>query len=262
MIKVSHECPKSLFEMSKKFNDYEYCLAHLYATDPEYRDFYKKCSAEGRECILDNSIFEGKGLTNEEFADIIVDLRPSHYIIPDVLEDADATIENIIRFKKDFPDLPGKVICVAQGKTYEDIVRCYKVADTYGDKIAISFDYSYYESIFPQYCKLDAWCRGRRALISRMYGDGTWNNDKPHHLLGCGLAKEFGDPFYQKISIESIDTSNPVVAGIKQMSYDGIYGLSEKPSIKLCDLIDYKVSARDEEIVRYNTRAFKRIIGR
>ena len=117
MIKVSHECPKSLFEMSKKFNDYEYCLAHLYATDPEYRDFYKECSAEGRECILDNSIFEGKGLTNEEFADIIVDLKPSHYIIPDVLEDADATIENIVKFKKDFPDLPGKVICVAQGTT-------------------------------------------------------------------------------------------------------------------------------------------------
>ena len=46
------------------------------------------------------------------------------------------------------------------------------------------------------------------------------------------------------------------------MSYDGVYGLSEKPSIKLCDLIDYKVSAREEEIVRYNTRAFKRIIGR
>ena len=262
MIKVSHECPKSLFEMSKKFNDYEYCLAHLYATDPEYRDFYKKCSAEGRECILDNSIFEGKGLTNKEFADIIVDLKPSHYIIPDVLEDADATIENIVKFKKDFPDLPGKVICVAQGKTYEDIVRCYKVADTYGDKIAISFDYSYYESIFPEYCKLEAWCRGRRALISRMYSDGTWNNSKPHHLLGCSLVKEFRDPLYQNISIESIDTSNPIVAGIKQMSYDSIYGLSEKPSIKLCDLIDYKVTPRDEEIVRYNTRVFKRIIGR
>ena len=87
---------------------------------------------------MSNSIFEGKGLTNEEFADIIVDLKPSHYIIPDVLEDADATIENIVKFKKDFPNLPGKVICVAQGKTYEDIVRCYKVADTYGDKIAIS----------------------------------------------------------------------------------------------------------------------------
>ena len=55
--------------------------------------------------------------------------------------------------------------------------------------------------------------------------DGVWNGNKPHHLLGCGLAKEFNDPLYQKISIESIDTSNPVVAGIKHMMYDGIHAL-------------------------------------
>lgn len=262
MIKVSHECPKSLFEKSKGFNDYEYCLAHLYASDPEYRDFYKKQSASGRECILDNSIFEGRGLSNEEFADIIMDLKPSHYIIPDVLEDTEATIANMIKFKKDFPDLPGKVICVVQGKTYEELIKCYRAADKYGDKIAISFDYSYYESIYPQYCKLDAWCRGRQSLISRLIMDGVWNGNKPHHLLGCGLAKEFNDPLYQKISIESIDTSNPVVAGIKHMMYDGIHGLAEKPSVKLCDLIDYDIPVNDLPIVDYNITAFKRIIGR
>ena len=92
MIKVSHECPKSLFEKSKGFNDYEYCLGHLYASDPGYKAFYKEQSASGRECILDNSIFEGRGLSNEEFADIIMDLKPSHYIIPDVLEYKDAPI--------------------------------------------------------------------------------------------------------------------------------------------------------------------------
>ena len=262
MIKVSHECPKSLFEKSKGFNDYEYCLAHLYTSDPEYRDFYKKQSASGRECILDNSIFEGRGLSNEEFADIIMDLKPSHYIIPDVLEDKDATIANMIKFRNDYPNLPGKAICVVQGKTYDELVECYEAADKYGDKIAISFDYSYYENIFPQYCKLDAWCRGRRSLISRLYASNIWNNNKPHHLLGCGLAKEFSEALYQRISIESIDTSNPVVAGIKHLRYDDVYGLAEKPSIKLCDLIDYQVSEEDIDTIEYNTRAFKRIIGR
>ena len=37
---ISHEVPKSLFNQSLEFNDYDYALVHLFDKDPEYLKFY------------------------------------------------------------------------------------------------------------------------------------------------------------------------------------------------------------------------------
>ena len=90
--------------------------------------------------------------------------------------------------------------------------------------------------------------------------DGVWNNQKPHHLLGCSLAKEFKN-YVGDMSIRSVDTSNPVVAGIKELRYTGNLGLNEKPSIMLADLIDHEVTDTEMENIQYNVNSFKDIIG-
>ena len=46
-----------------------------------------------------------------------------------------------------------------------------------------------------------------------VYGD----YNKPHHLLGCSLAKRILKLILDDYSIRSVDTSNPVVAGIKEL---------------------------------------------
>ena len=79
-----------------------------------------------------------------------------------------------------------------------------------------------------------------------MIDAGIWNWNKPHHLLGCSLAKEFRYYINHNVfNIVSCDTSNPIVAALHGMKYDADYGLQTKPSTKLADLIDHQVT-KDE----------------
>ena len=193
-----------------------------------------------------------------KFAKYVEELKPNYYIIPDVLEDGYATIQSFSDFTKTYPELKGAKIGAVQGKTYDEIVDCYRYMSEYADYIAISFDFSYYLVTGRGKTKLERWCDGRERLIRQLIADGIWNHKKPHHLLGCSLAKEFGN--YKDITnIRSVDTSNPVVAGLKGLRYNGSFGLNEKPSIMLADLIDHKVTDSEAEDIYYNTEQFRNI---
>lgn len=265
---VSHETPISFLDESKKYNDYDYALVHLFETHPEYYSFFKSSLLEGREVLLDNSIFELKEAFDPvKFAKYVTELKPTYFIVPDVLEDAIGTVESYNAFRNEYKGLPGMWMGAIQGKTYDEIVECYRYMESFADYIAISFDFSWYQSIGqsnsldPQLAKLERMCDGRRKLISMLMIDGIWNHKKPHHLLGCSLAREFAA--YKTIpSIRSIDTSNPVVGGILEKRYIKDIGLREKPSIMLADLIDHNVTDEQAVDIVYNTTEFKHIIGR
>jgi len=257
---VSHESPISFLKESRKYNDYDYALVHLFETHPVYYQFFKDSINLGRQVLLDNSIFElGESFDSEKFAKYAKELKPSFYIVPDVLEDGYATIKSFSEFINKYPDLPGLKIGAVQGKTYDEIVDCYRYMSDYADYIAISFDFSYYLVNGIGKTKLERWCDGRRRLINQLKADGIWNSNKPHHLLGCSLAKEFKS-YVGDRSIRSVDTSNPVVAGIKELRYNGDLGLNDKPSIMLADLIDHKVTDSEKEDILYNVEKFKDII--
>ena len=258
---ISHESPISFLEESRSYNDYDYALVHLFETHPEYYNFFKNSIKMGRQVLLDNSIFElGEAFDPDKFATYARELKPSFYIVPDVLEDGYATMESFQSFTTKYPDLPGLKIGAVQGKTYDEIIDCYRYMSDFADYIAISFDFSYYLVTGRGKTKLERWCDGRRRLIEQLKSDGIWNKNKPHHLLGCSLAKEFKHYIGDK-SIRSVDTSNPVVAGIKELRYNGDLGLQEKPSIMLADLIDHDVTDSQKEDILYNTEQFKEIIG-
>jgi hypothetical protein len=94
---------------------------------------------------------------------------------------------------------------------------------------------------------------GRVKLLGDLLRDGVINEDKPHHLLGCGLPQEFA--FYKDYKwIYSLDTSNPVVHGIKGVEYreDGLWS---KESQKLFELINHKVE--DINTILYNIHKFR-----
>lgn len=266
MIKRFHEAPKSIFKKVQEYTNGDYALVHLFETDPEYFDLFKEAVRSGREVILDNSVFELEtAFDPDKFLTWIRLLQPTYYIVPDVLEDAAGTIENMGRWIKEFEsDVPKhcKKIGVVQGKDFQDLRYCYyfmdKVANV--DKIAISFDYSYYEKTFPHPNKLIRWALGRVKLLRDLEESGIINKDKPHHLLGCGTPGE--GIFYNSKDfgwIDSIDTSNPVVHGLKDILYEGPLGLTTKESQKLCDLIDSSVSYSQWENIEYNLLAFEKL---
>ena len=265
---VSHETPISFLDNSKQYNDFDYALVHLFETHPEYYSFFKRSLLEGREVLLDNSIFELKeSFDPDKYAKYIEELKPTYFIVPEVLEDAYATVQSFVNFKSKYKDLPGMWIGAVQGKAYDEIVECYKTMSAYADYIAISFDFSWYQQIglstsYNEHLqKLERMCDGRQKLIRMLINDGIWNHKKPHHLLGCSLAKEFAA--YKDIpSIRSCDTSNPVVAGIVGKTYIKGLGLREKPSVLLADLIDQELDEQQQRDIIFNTKEFKHIIGR
>jgi hypothetical protein len=259
---VSHESPLCLLEKSREYNDYDYALVHLFQTEFNYFDFFVESLKQGRKVILDNSVFElGEAFDSKLFAQYVEALKPTEYIIPDVLENAHHTIYKAACFKRDHPNLPGKSIGVVQGKTYEDLLLCYKTLDQLGvDKIAISFDYSYYREVCNHPNKWMAFTLGRVQTLTRMLNEGIINKNKPHHLLGCALPIEF--LFYREGFewIETMDTSSPVVHGLLNILYEP-GGLVNKQSIKLVDLLHSNPTPEQIKLIEANVTLFRSYVN-
>jgi hypothetical protein len=265
---IAHEAPISILEAIGDLTDIQYALVHLFDTHPKYYNFFKTSLNLGREVMLDNSIFElGEAFDSDKYADYIHELKPTYYIVPDVLEESRATMTSFYTFTNEYQMVPGFKVGVVQGKTYDELVECYNFMSGNADYIAISFDYSYYQIIGkstsgdPERAKLERMCDGRKKFISMLIEDGIWDWQKPHHLLGCSLAKEFGEcNGYSRVSnIRSVDTSNPVVAGITGSRYLKGIGLYHKPKVLLADLIDAELTADQMNDLIYNLKEFKNI---
>lgn len=244
---ISHEVPRNLLEQSRAYNDYDYAFAHLY-NDPDFYLFYKESTELGRKVLLDNSAFElGSGIF-DTFGDIVVDLKPTWYVVPDVRHDGSATIESYERFIKTFPDLPGIAICAVQGDTFEALADCYKFMIEKTKKIAIPFDSKGYDQT------LKPWER-RPAFLEKLSAMPFWK-DNPMHLFGTYAAKEFLSPVYRSVKFETVDTSNPVTAAAEGWRY-GEYGIERKSNIKL---MMGEVPHIDPELLKYNIGVFRRIV--
>ena len=101
---ISHESPISMLETSRSYNDYDYALVHLFKEHPEYFNFFVDSLKMGRHVLLDNSIFElGTAYEPDEFAYWVTRLKPTEYIVPDVLENTDETIQSFIKFDNSSP---------------------------------------------------------------------------------------------------------------------------------------------------------------
>jgi nitrate reductase NapAB chaperone NapD len=259
-MKISHESPLCLLDRSRGYNDYDYALVHLFETEPTYLQFFKDSLAQGRHVLLDNSIFElGTTFDPDKYAYWIKELKPTEYIIPDVLEDTLSTMDHALDWKEKYSDLPGKTIGVVQGKSYEHLVQCYDYLDNIigVDKIAISFDYSYYLEVCPHPNKWMGYALGRVQTLTRLLNDGVINTEKPHHLLGCALPIEF--MFYRKGFewLESLDTSNPIVHALLDFGYEP-GGLDAKKSIKLIELLNTpEPSVATMHTIRHNIQYFR-----
>ena len=141
-MKIAHEAPLSIFDKVQKLTDYDYALVHLFEENEQYWDKFVKAKKDGREVLLDNSIFElGTAFDGDVYANWITRLKPDWYIVPDVLDNASATIDSFDNFISTYAGLPGKVIAVAQGSTYDELVTCYNyhANNPHVDKICLLY---------------------------------------------------------------------------------------------------------------------------
>lgn len=278
MIKISHEVPMHLIETryERSINDYSYFLVHLFQDRPDYYEYAVQCLRDDRAIILDNSIFElEEAFDSEEFVFWINRLasdsgqsrevldRIFTYIVPDVLDDTHRTVLSAKNFTSTYQGLPGKVMLVAQGQTMHDLVICYEeLCQLDPDKIGVSFNCKAYEDDVPHRGKLKTWMKGRHLFVETLYNKGIL--DTPLHLLGCALPQEFA--YYTKEHpiladfIDSLDTSNPIVHGLKGIYYNE-EGLDRKESIKLVDLFDVIPNEVEMDAIKHNVKVFKAFCG-
>lgn len=258
-MKISHEVPRCLLTASKEFNDYSYCLPHLLDQDKEYKQYFLEAKKEGRYIIMDNSLHElGEAYDHERLRYWISELEPDEFIVPDVWMDADKTLVNAKYWKQFNYPKNTTIVAVVQGKNYADAYRCYITLKDLGyKKIAFSYGASWYNDIFPHPNKDLGKALGRILFISRLYENNILTDKDRVHLLGCSIPQEFGWYCGYKF-IESIDTSNPVMAALEGVRYKG-NGLDFKPKANMNDY--YYMSEEDVDIktLKYNLVAFRQI---
>jgi hypothetical protein len=213
----------------------------------------------GIEIYLDNSLHElGYAMDADTLLKWINILRPSNFFIPDVWEDKDASVRNARQWAT--IELPKEVmkVAVVQAKSAHEAMLC---TQTYKDlgykKIAYSYGASYYNEVCPHPNKDLGKAIGRFIVLSSLYEQRILTKFDRVHLLGTASPIEFG--MYKNLDcIESIDTSNPIMAAIGEMPYTKM-GLQSKPIANMNNFQDMNINDLNIDLVDWNVTMFKEI---
>ena len=260
-VKLSHEVPFCLLEKSREFNDYDYLLPHLMDENEEYRNFFYKSKEMGRYIVMDNSLHElGEAYNTERLMHWINEIKPDEFIVPDVWEDYAASVRNAKLWAQ--VELPEGVmkVAVVQAKSLHEAYLCVQSYKDFGyKKIAFSYGAQYYHDLAPHPDKDFGKAIGRFMVLSQMCEDKLLSPTYRIHLLGTASPIEFG--LYKNIKcIESIDTSNPIMAGIEKRMYNQL-GLSPKPVANMNNYQGVDIEEIQPELIEYNVRKFREING-
>jgi len=260
-VKLSHEVPFCLLEKSREFNDYDYCLPHLMDENEEYRNFFYKSKEMSRYIVMDNSLHElGEAYNTERLMYWVNEIKPNEFIVPDVWEDYTASVRNAKQWST--VELPEGVtkVAVVQAKSLHEAYLCVQSYKDFGyKKIAFSYGAQYYHDLAPHPDKDFGKAVGRFMALSQMYDDKLLSPSDRVHLLGTASPIEFG--LYKNIKcIESIDTSNPIMAGIEKRMYSSL-GISPKPVANMNKYQDVSEDFIEPELIEYNVRKFREING-
>jgi hypothetical protein len=260
MIKVSHEVPLCFLEESLKFNDYDYCLPHLMDQYEEYKNFFLKSKENNRHIMMDNSLHElGVPYTKDRLLHWLYELQPNEFFVPDYWEDKTKSLVSAkewINVQKSFPDIT--FIAVVQAKNVQEALECYQSYKDLGyKKIAFSYGASYYNELCPHPNKDLGKALGRIQVICQLDNWGIIGKKDKIHLLGCSIPQEFG--WYKNLPyIESLDTSNPIMAGAEGTKYSN-NGLYEKPKMNMNTCFDSPYYHFDDLAILHNVLMFKKI---
>ena len=259
-MKISHEVPICLLEDSLWFNDYQYCLPHLLDQSEEYKDFFIKAKQNGVYIIMDNSLHElGHAYDSERLLYWINELKPNEFIVPDVWQDKQGSIKNAREWSK--IELPGEVtkVAVVQAISLSEAMACYQDYRDLGyQKIAFSYGASYYNELSNHPNPDLAKALGRIYMISHLYKIKLIKDDHRVHLLGCASPFEFS--LYKNTKyIESIDTSNPIMATLDGIKYNNSLSIN-KPISNMNDNFYITPDKIDYELLNYNIEMFRKFI--
>lgn len=267
-MKISHETPLSLLNESLKFNDYQYILPTFYNKYKEYKEFMLNYRKQNRSfIILDNGLFEGDNLNDSELLELIKEIKPDIFIVPDVWNNRAYTIVNAKTWFSDYKKLlPNSVnlMAVLQGDSYDDLYDCYTTLVDIGYKhIAFNHSSRAYTNFFTdEEDVIRAQTKGRLKLINNLIHKNIIDRSCYHHLLGASTWSEFisyggmNSEVYN--FIKSMDTSAPIINGILGTKFEDLSILSyRKPKQKLEEFMELEFNPEQMDCIDYNLKVIK-----
>ena len=110
---------------------------------------------------------------------------------------------------------------------------CWVITGNLGyDKLCVSYGATWYNDFFPHSNPDMGKALGRIRFVQGLLKLEELKDIK-FHLLGCSIPQEFGW-YDNNPRIESIDTSNPIMAALEGIEYEE-HGLNTKPSVNMND---------------------------
>ena len=257
-MKISHEVPRCLLTASTEFNDYDYCLPHLLDQDEEYKQYFIDARDKGRYVIMDNSLHElGEAYDFERLKYWVNELEPDEFMVPDVWMNCGQTAAQAKYWLQfEFPEKTQK-IAVIQGEDKNQAYLCANLLQNLGyKKLCVSYGATWYNDFFPHSNPDMGKALGRIRFVQGLLKLEELKDIK-FHLLGCSIPQEFGW-YDNNPRIESIDTSNPIMAALEGIEYEE-HGLNTKPSANMNDHFDVDFMDIQYGSILYNANKFKKI---
>jgi len=257
-MKISHEVPRCLLTASPEFNDYDYCLPHLLDQDEEYKQYFIDSRDKGRYIIMDNSLHElGKAYNSERLLHWVTELTPDEFIVPDVWMQCAQTAAQAKYWKQFKYPKKTKLTAVIQGEDKNQAYLCANLLHGLGyKKLCVSYGATWYNDFFPHSNNDMGKALGRVRFVQGLLKLSQFK-DLKLHLLGCSIPQEFG--WYNNHSqIESIDTSNPIMAALEGTLYNSS-GLNFKPKANMNNYFNVAFSDIQYEDILHNTTIFREI---
>jgi hypothetical protein len=180
-------------------------------------------------------------------------------MVPDVWMNCGQTAAQAKYWKQfEFPEKTQK-IAVIQGEDKNQAYLCANLLQNLGyKKLCVSYGATWYNDFFPHSNPDMGKALGRVRFVQGLLKLKELKDIK-FHLLGCSIPQEFGW-YDNNPRIESIDTSNPVMAALEGIEY-GEHGLNTKPSANMNDHFDVDFMDIKYGSILYNVNKFKKING-
>lgn len=211
-MKIAHEAPNFLLQTIRDLTDYDFVIANYISRSSKYRSHVLE-RPKDRVVYLDNGVFEtGIAMDGDEYAQVIGLVDPDVFVVPDTLDDAEATIRSFKLWLEKYGAVEGRRMGVVQGEKQSDAIECYRFMREHADVIGISYNSAFYGSANAD-TNWHAMVEGRINFLRHLRAVGEIDETLSHHLLGCALPSEL--VHYKELSyINSIDTSHPVLSGL------------------------------------------------
>lgn len=215
-MRLAHIAPTSLLAHLPLSQDAFFCISEMVVKSSAYANFYRDKVRTGAYVILDNPVHENRSYSSEEFLLAVGYVNPTVAIIPDVIDDTEATVESARRL---IPQLKERSpmttpMLVPHGITHVQFMDCaLRLLDVHPELEILGLT-------LERRLKDDELAYGRRRWrLMQLREDDRFNEVNLHYLGISEAAHEFSTDELELVY--SADTAKFVVRALT--------GTSEEP---------------------------------